>query len=138
MNALPENSDAAIPQAARRLIDGLCSFDVDEAAAGLCEDARLSLSSGACAVGKARVRGALVRALGSVYSIRCEPAAVWIKRNVAIIEADVSCERTDRARISFPLTLVLRFRDQMIAEIRLLTYEPAMAGNFRTLREIGG
>ena len=131
----PASTRAAVPDAARRFIDRLCDFDVDEAAEGLCEDALLTIGGQSYAAGKTRVRSALVRALSLVYSIRCEPAVVWIRRNVAIIEADVDCERVDRARVAFPLTVTLRFRNHLISDIRLLTYEPAVTGWFAASRD---
>lgn len=123
-----------VPDADRRFIERLCDFDVDGAAEGLSEDVRLTIGGQCHAVGKMRVRAAMVRALGSVYSVRCEPAVAWINRNVAIIEADVKCERLDRAMVAFPLTVVIRFRDHVISDIRLLTYEPALTGWFPALR----
>lgn len=122
-----------IPDAARQFIDGICNFDIDQVAAGLADDARLSVTSEPYATGRTGVRSALVRVLGSVYSIRCEPAAVWVRPDIAIIEADVECERLDRSRLAFPLTVVLRFRDDLIAEIRLLTYAPALIGSLGSL-----
>lgn len=120
----------AIPEAARSLLRGLSNYDVEEVAAGLSEDARLTVSSRACLIGKSRVRRALLRALGSILSVHLEPVAVWMRRNLAIIEADVDCERCDRAHVRFPATLVLYFEDGLISEIRLSTYEPALVGNF--------
>jgi hypothetical protein len=125
---------APYPEAVRRLIEGLCNFDVDQAATGLSEDVRLSVSEAACAHGKPRVRNALIRALGLVYSIQCEPAVVWMRRDVAILEMDMNCERVDRAVVSFPVTVVLRFKEHLISDIRLLTYEPAVRNSFGGLR----
>jgi SnoaL-like domain len=125
---------APFPEAARKLIEGLCNFDVDQVASGLSDDVRLSVSDAAYANGKPRVRNALIRALGLVYSIRCEPAVVWVKRDVAILEMDVACERVDRAMVSFPVTVVLRFKDELISDIRLLTYEPAVRNSLACLR----
>ncbi len=120
----------SIPQAAQRFLDGLCHFDIDEITSTLCQNACLSLSNGACVIGKPGIRTALVRAMGSIHSFGCVPAVVWKKRDVAIIEADVSCQRVDGARVEFPLTMILRFRDGLIMDIRLLTYEPAVSSNF--------
>jgi hypothetical protein len=131
-------SPALLPDVAQRFIDGMCNFDVDQAVSLLCEDSRLSISSTQCAVGRVRVRQALVRALAAVYWVRCHTAAVWMRRDVTIIEADVDCERIDRARVAFPLTLILRFRGDLISDIRVWTYEPAVAGNFPMLRPATG
>ena len=122
-----------LPEAARRLIDGMCGFDIDKVVGVLCDTARLSAGSETYA-GKPGVRKAVVQALGWFCSIRCEPAVVWMNRNVAVIEADIECERLDRAHIAFPLTMVLRFRDHLISEIRLVTYAPAFVGSLRSLR----
>ncbi len=119
-----------MPDAARRLLLGLTNYDADEATAGLSDGARLTVSTRGSVVGKSRVRRALWRALGSLYSIRLAPVAVWSERNLSIIEADIDCERHDRAHVAFPATLVLCFEDDLISEIRLSTYEPALAGNF--------
>ncbi len=118
-----------MPAAARKLFDGLWNADVEEVSAGLCDDALLTLSSRNYATGKPRVRRLLVRAFGAVYSIRCKPVVVWAQRSLAIIDADVDCERWDRVHVTFPATVVLRFRDELISEIRLSTYEPALMGN---------
>jgi hypothetical protein len=40
----------------------------------------------------------------------------------------------DRAMVSFPVTVVLRFKDDLISDIRLLTYEPAVRNSFACLR----
>lgn len=55
---------SSYPDAARRLIDGLCNFDVDEVTSALNDDVRLSLSGAPHAQGRSRVRAALIRALG--------------------------------------------------------------------------
>lgn len=128
---------STVPEAARRFIDGVCNFDVDEVAAGLCENARLKVSNNTYATGRSGIRNAFIRALGSVYGIRCEPAVVWGEQEIAIIEADVECERLDRARVAFPLTLVLRFRDSLISDIGLLTYAPAIMGSLGCLGLLG-
>ena len=125
---------AVLPDAVRRMIDGVCDFNVYQVTGGLSDDVRLSVSSAAWAHGKARVRHALVRALGLVYSIQCQPAVVWVKRDVAILEMDVNCERVDRAVVSFPVTVVLRFKERLISDIQLLTYEPAVRNSFGGLR----
>jgi hypothetical protein len=127
-------SGASYPEAARQLIEGLCNFDIDQVASGLSDDVRLTVSGAACANGKSRVRTALIRALGLIYSIQCEPAVVWMRRDVAILEMDVNCERVDRAQVAFPVTLVLRFKERLISDIRLLTYEPAVRNSFAGLR----
>lgn len=82
------------------------------------------------AAGKAKIRKELMRAIAALNSIHCEPVVVWIKDNVSVIEADVICERLDGSRAAFPVTLILRFRDHLISDIRLFTYEPAVPGNF--------
>jgi hypothetical protein len=141
MMPLLSNAAAAIarpiltlPEAAQGFMDAVCNFDIEQVSAELCDDVRLSFGEELYAIGKLRVRNVFIRALGSIYSIHCEPAVVWMKRNVAIVEADVRCERLDRALVEFPLTVVLRFRDHRIAEIRLLTYEPALTGSLGVLR----
>ena len=135
--ALSDSFSPSAPETARRFIDALCNFDVELAASLLCDDSRLSLSTAPCALGKSKVRSAMIRALGAVYWIRCEPAAVWMRRNIAIIEADIECERTDRARVSFPATMILRFRGGLIWDIRVLTYAPVMIGSFPGLQGLG-
>lgn len=119
-----------IPEAARRLFAGLCNYDVDEVSEGLCDDARLNLPSRNAVVGRSMVRRTLARILGFVHSIRLDPVVVWAERNLAVIEADVNCERLDSTRVIFPVTVVLCFRDGLISEIRFWTYEPAGAGLF--------
>lgn len=132
VTALSQRSRILGPEAVNGFIDGVCDFDIDRVSMELGEDVQLSIGGRLCAAGKARVRHALIRAMGSVYSIECVPAAVWVERNVAVIEADVLCLRLDGAQVGFPV--VLRFRDQLIFEIRVLTYEPAAGSNFRVLR----
>jgi|SRR5579872_3221528 len=118
------------PDPARRLLSSLSSLDVDEVAELLSDDARLSTRHGVIARGKSRIRKELMRAVSPLLSVHCEPAVVWAKDNVSVIEADVRCERLDGSCAAFPVTLILRFRDRLISEIRLFTYEPSVIGNF--------
>ena len=126
----PEVRQAPVPDPARRFLNSLSSLDVDQVTSLLCEDARLSTRRGILAAGKVRIRRELMRAIAALNSIHCEPVVVWIKDNVSVIEADVICERLDGSRAAFPVTLILRFRDHLISDIRLFTYEPAVPGNF--------
>lgn len=122
--------DAPAADPALQFVDALCSLDADEAAAFLCEDAQLSIARGVLACGKARINKAFKRAIALLNQVQCRPAAVWFQGGVGIIEADVSCERLDGSRALFPITLVLFFRDHLVVDIRLFTYEPACARAF--------
>jgi ketosteroid isomerase-like protein len=122
---------ALLPDPAKRFLNTLSSLDADRVAELLCEDARLSTRRGLHAAGKAKIRKELMRWISSLDSIHCEPAVVYVKDDVSVIEADVTCERTDGSRAAFPVTLILRFREHLISDIRLFTYEPAVIGNFR-------
>ena len=115
---------------ATRFLDSLCSLDADQVNEQLSEDARLTIRSGLLASGKPRIIKILKRCISSLNSVHYEPAAVWIKGNVSVIEADVSCERLDGSRTAFPVTLILCFRNHLISDIRLFTYEPAVLGSF--------
>ncbi len=115
---------------ATRFLESLSNLDAEEVSGQLCDDARLSIRSGLFAAGKPRIKKALKRGISSLNSIRCVPAAVWMKDNVGVIEADVTCERLDGSSTLFPVTLILRFRNQLIEDIRLYTYEPAALSNF--------
>ncbi len=115
---------------ATRFLESLCNLDADEVSGQLCDDARLSIRSALFAAGKPRIKKALKRGISSLNSVRCEPAAVWMKDNITVIEADVTCERLDGSSTLFPVTLILRFRNQLIEDIRLYTYEPAALSNF--------
>jgi hypothetical protein len=118
------------PDPSTRFLESLCNLDADEVSGQLCDDARLSIRSGLFAAGKPRIKKALKRGISSLISIRYVPAAVWIQDNVSVIEADVTCERLDGSRTLFPVTLILRFRDHLIEDIRLYTYETAALGSF--------
>ena len=121
------------PDPAQQFLNSLSSLDVDQVTGLLCEDARLSTRRGIYAAGKAKIRKELMRGLSALTSIHCEPAVVWAKDDVSVIEADVVCERMDGSRAAFPVTLILRFRDRLISDIRLFTYEPAVIGNFLSI-----
>ena len=135
---VPANIDAEVrpvlvPDPAQRFLNSLSSLDVEQVTGMLCEDARLSTRRGIYAAGKARIRKELMRAISALTSIHCEPAVVWVKDDVSVIEADVICERVDGSRAAFPVTLILRFRDRLISDIRLFMYEPAVIGNFLSI-----
>src|SRR3982074_1402137 len=78
-----------------RFIRSLCSLDADLVVEQLCEDARLWLASDLYATGRTRIRKALIRALSSLTILQCEPAVVWTKDSIGVIEADINCERSD-------------------------------------------
>src|SRR5258706_13113536 len=122
-----------VPDPAQRFLNSLSSLDVDQVTGLLCEDVRLATRRGIYAEGKARIRKELMRGISVLASIHCEPAVVWVKDDVSVIEADVICERTDGSRAAFRVTLILRFRDRLVSDIRLFTYEPAVIGNFLSI-----
>ena len=115
---------------ATRFLNSLCSLDADRVNEQLSEDARLSIRRRLLAAGKPKIIKALKRGISSLNWLHYEPAVVWMKDNVSVVEADVSCERLDGSRVSFPVTLILYFRDHLISDIRLFTYEPAVLGSF--------
>lgn len=114
-------------------LNTLSTLDVDRIADLLSHDVRLSTRKGLYAAGKAKIRRELMRWTATLESICCEPAVVYAKQEVNVIEADVICERLDGSRAAFPITLILRFRDRLISDIRLFTYEPAVIGNFLSI-----
>lgn len=115
---------------ATRFLDSLCSLDADQVNDQLSDDARLSIRSRVFAAGKPKIIKALKRGISSLNSLHYKPAAMWIQGNVSVIDADVSCERLDGSCAAFPVTLILCFRDHLISDIRLFTYEPAVLGSF--------
>ena len=115
---------ADVVETSRRLLDSVCAQDVELAIAQLSSDARLESRGTALIEGKPGIRRMLIRTLSLLESIRFVPAAIWAKGNVAIVEADVSCERLDGASMHFPLTLVLALRGSQVAVVRAFTYEP--------------
>lgn len=118
------------PNPATRFLSSLCSLDADELARQFCDDARVSTSGGLLASGKPAIRKTLKRAISALAALDCEPAFVWNRDTVTVVEADLTCERFDGSRTAFPVTLILRFRDERIAEARLFAYQPALIGNF--------
>jgi hypothetical protein len=117
-----------------RFIRSLCSLDADVVVEQLCDDARLWLASNLYASGRARIRKALIRALSSLTVLQCEPAVVWTKDCIGVVEADITCERSDDSRAAFPLTVVLYFRGSLISDIRLSTYDSGLVASFLTPR----
>lgn len=115
---------------ATRFLNSLCSLDADQVADQLSEDARLSIRSSVLAAGRSKIVKALKRGISSLNSFHCEPAMIWARDAVSVVEADVICERLDGSRAAFPVTLILCFRDHLISDIRLFTYEPAVIGLF--------
>lgn len=115
---------------ATRFLDSLCSLDADQVNDQLSEDARLSIDSRLFAYGRPRIMKTLKRGISSLSSLHYEPAVIWMKGDVSVIEADVSCERLDGSRAAFPVTLILCFRDRLVSQIRLFTYEPAVPSSF--------
>lgn len=113
-------------EAAAHFLHSLCSLDADVVARLLSEDARLSNRGCVLAVGRSRIARMLERAIASLSSLDCDPAAIWARGSVSVVEADVSCELLDGSRAAFPVTLILCFRDRLVSEIRLFTYEPAV------------
>ena len=111
---------------AARFLDSLCTLDADEVTGQLSEDARLSMRGGVFAAGRAKIARVLKGLIGSLSSLHCEPAVIWARGDVSVVDADVSCELLDGSRATFPVTLILRFRDHLVSEIRLFTYEPAL------------
>ncbi len=116
--------------AVTRFLDSLSSLDADQVLEQFAYDARVSTRGGLYAAGKTRIRKMLKRCISSILSFHCQPAAVWSRDGVSVIEVDVTCERLDGALAIFPVTLILRFHDRLISEVRFFTYEPASVGNF--------
>lgn len=113
-----------------RFLSSLSSLDVDLVLTQITEDAELSVSNELYALGKHRIRKALVRAISALTVLDCEPAVIWTKDNLIVIEADVSCVRMDGFRGVFPVTAILRLRGQRISHLRVFTYQPAVMGSF--------
>ncbi len=113
-------------QPAERFLTSLCSLDAGEVTDQLSEDARLSFGKSLIAAGKPKLVKALKRGFAALHSLRCVPAMIWAQGNVSVVEADVSCERLDGSWSTFPVTVILCFRDDLISDIRLFTYEPAL------------
>lgn len=122
-----ENPDG---ESATRFLDSLCSLDADKVADQISEDARLSIHSRVMAAGRSKIVKALKRGISSLNSLEYKLAMIWAKGAVSVVEVDVSCERMDGSRASFPVTLILYFRDHMISDIHLYTYEPAVSSLF--------
>lgn len=121
------------PHPATRFLSSLCSLDAEELAGQFCDDARVSAAGGLLAAGKPAICRTLKRAISSLAALDCEPAVVWNRNAVSVVEADLMCERFDGARAAFPVTLILRFRNELIADARLFAYQPALIGNFLQL-----
>ena len=115
---------------ATRFLSSLCSLDAEELARQFCEDARVSASGALLAAGKPAICKTLKRAICSLAALDCEPAFVWNRDAVSVVEANLTCERFDGSRAAFPITLILRFRNELIADARLFAYQPALIGNF--------
>src|SRR5271166_5667864 len=114
----------------RRFLDSVCNLEVDRVMSQLCQDVQLCITNDLCAIGRPKIRKALLRGMSSLISFGCEPALIWIKDSVGVIEADIVCERMDGSRAAFPLTVVLCLRDRLISQIHLSTYEPAILSSF--------
>ena len=98
----------------------------------LCPDATLCINKDLCAAGKPKLRKALVRVMSGLTRLVCEPALIWAKGTVGVIEADIVCDRMDGARTAFPVTAVLCLRGRLIAQVHLFTYEPEVRTSFFT------
>jgi hypothetical protein len=116
--------------AAHRLATSLCDLDANEFANALSEDVRVYVGRERVSVGKRTVRMQLICAFTQIASVQLQTCAVWTSRAVAVIELNVKCERMDAVQFMFPLTAVLRFRDDLVSDIRLFTYEAGMIGKF--------
>jgi hypothetical protein len=128
----------ALPHAAERFLDGLCGLDIDEAASNLDASIRLSAGFQRLAAGRIQVRSLLLRAMTAIDGLEYRMVATWVRRDVAILEADVRCTRADSALVQFPATVVFRFSGELIAEIKVWIYEPAIASAFGGLRLMAG
>lgn len=111
-------------------LDAVCSLDAERVAGQLCDDVRLSISRDVFACGKPTISKALKRSICSLNAVRYQPAALWVRDNVSILDADVTFERLDGSHTVFPLTLILVFRNQLVSDIRVFTYQPAVIRSF--------
>lgn len=116
----------------RRFLDSVCNMEVDRVMGQLCQDVQLCITNDICAIGRPKIRRALLRGMSSLTSLGCKPALIWTKGSVGVIEADITCERMDGSRAAFPLTVVLCLRDRLVSQIHLSTYEPAILSSFFT------
>src|SRR5579884_4037727 len=113
-----------------RLVTGfltsLCSLDAHLALSHFTVDAGISLGSTIIAAGTAKILKLLKRSMASYVSVHVQPAMIWTRYSVSVVEADVTCDLLDGSRATFPVTAILCFRDDLISDIRLFTYEPAV------------
>src|SRR5437764_13254336 len=105
----------------RRLANSLCDLDAAEFVNALSEDVSVYVGREKVSVGKRSVKLHLVSAFVQMANLRVQTWAVWSSRSVAVFELNVSCERMDGVQVAFPLTAVVRFRDDLICGIRLFT-----------------
>lgn len=119
----PDSTDT---QAVTRFLYSLCSLDTDQMIDQFTRDARVTIGDSVLAAGTSQIMKLLKRSMASLVFLHVTPAMIWTRGNVSVIEADVNCELLDGSRASLPATLILCFRDKMISDVRLFTYEPAV------------
>src|SRR5271166_2748137 len=110
-----EASESQTADIVTRFLDSVCSLEVDRVMGQLGRDVELFITNDIRAVGRPKIRKALLRAMSSLNTLACNPALVWTKDSVCVIEADIVCERMDGSQAAFPLTVVLCLRDLLIS-----------------------
>jgi hypothetical protein len=117
-----------VPDAVRRVIDGVCGFDVELAMSAFSGPASLSEGRQRIAAGRTQVRQCLLRMFARIDSIDFDFAAVWVRQEVVVLEADVRITRGDHAYVQLPVTVVFCLLDELVSEIQLWTYVAAVNG----------
>ena len=120
--------DRDLPDAVRRAIDGVCGFDVELAMSAFSGPVRLSEGRQRIAAGKTQVRHCLLRMFARIDSIDFDFAAVWVRPEVVVLEADVRITRGDHAYVQLPVTVVFCLLDELVSEVQLWTYAAAVNG----------
>lgn len=117
----PGDSDAL----ARAVLDAADTLDVEKFVAFFSEDTKLRFNGGDPVLGKDGVRAAITGfwTAASVVGMRHEVIAVCTgpvgSEMIVSVEADVIYTRADKKVITVPVSSILRFTGQLIAEYRI-------------------
>lgn len=95
-------------------------LNVDNIIANFVEDGRFRFGNAEPAVGKEAIRDALVEFFSAISAMHHENVGLWLGDNSAVFEAEVTYTRQDGKTVTLPCASILRFRDNLIYDFRMV------------------
>jgi hypothetical protein len=118
------DSDNTLNAVSARLMNAFANLDLEEAMGCLSSDAVIAAGGSILARGTHQTRRLLAGVFASFNAVSYRVAAMWSRKGVSVIEADVIAEWDAGATLRLPLTTVMRVNGDRVVGLHVFCYEP--------------